>query len=69
MRTVGLEIGKAAGNDGDNAPKAFEKLTKGELEAIAEAEGIDLTGASNNDERRALIVEARKAAGNDGDSA
>lgn len=35
-------------------------MSKDELIAQAEAEGVDLSGASNNDERREAIEKARK---------
>lgn len=38
---------------------ALSSMTKDELIAQAEAEGVDLSDASNNDERRAAIEAAR----------
>ncbi len=44
-----------------NHPRISGKSSKADLEAIAEAEGVDISGAGNNDERAALIRAARPA--------
>ena len=37
------------------APLNFSKMTKAQLEAYAADKGIDISGASNNAERRAML--------------
>ena len=45
-------------NQGDTEGVNIDKMTKPQLEAFAELNGIDLTGCSNNTERVAKIKEA-----------
>lgn len=59
MREKGMGV---FGNKMAFAPenKTLSSMTKAELIALAEKEGVDLTEASNNDERIAAIEAARK---------
>lgn len=52
------KIADASKNKSDDLP-ALSSMTKDELIAQAEAEGVDLSDASNNDERREAIEKAR----------
>lgn len=53
----------AKGNDefDPTGRPALSGLKTAELEAVAKEEEVDLSGASNNDERRELIEKARAA--------
>lgn len=56
-------LGRAPVNkalSGAPADKSLSSMTKAELIATAEAEGVDVSDASNNDERIAAIEKARK---------
>ena len=50
---------KMAGAPDNKELPALSSMTKDELIAQAEAEGVDLSDASNHDERRAAIEAAR----------
>jgi hypothetical protein len=43
----------------DSSDKPLGNMTKAELEATAQAEGVDISSAANNDERVTLIQQAR----------
>ena len=48
-------------NQGDTEGVKIDKMSKAQLEAFAETNGIDLTGCSNNKEKAAKIKEALSA--------
>lgn len=39
-------------------PKSINAMKTGELEALAAAQAVDLTQAKNNDDRKALLIDA-----------
>ena len=53
-----VEDDTAEGKASDAEP-ALSGMTKDELIALAEAEGVDLSDATNNEDRRAIIEAAR----------
>jgi hypothetical protein len=61
LQRVEDHIAQQSGDDG------LDGSTKPELEKIAKAEGVDLSDASNNEERVQLIREARAGVGGEGD--
>ena len=48
-------------NQGDTEGVNIDKMSKAQLEAFAETNGIDLTGCANNKEKAAKIKEALSA--------
>ena len=59
MRSLAIERRIAAQEAASADLPALSGMTKDELIAQAEAEGVDLSEASNNDDRRAAIEKAR----------
>lgn len=57
----------AKDEDETPAPKALDKQNSTELAATAEAEGVDLTSATTNKEKAALIQKARDEAEKEGE--
>lgn len=55
--------GKPLAPEASGEAPTLSGLKTAELEAVAKAEGVDLSGATTNDERRAAIEAARGASG------
>lgn len=55
--------GSAGNGEGQSSGKKLENMTTAELEEVAKAEGVDLSGATTNAERAEAIAKARDAAG------
>lgn len=53
--------GSDAADDEGDEPKALDEMTKAELTATAEAEGVDITKAKSNADKVAAIQAARDA--------
>ena len=63
MRAKGVGVyanKRAPAPDNKSDLPALSSMTKDELISQAEKEGVDLSDASNNDERREAIEKARK---------